>query len=342
MLKQLKIPFLFFAILFVHKVYAQDLHFSQYVNAPLLINPANTGFNPDFDYRIGGNYRNQWASVSTNPYKTMSIWGDAQLFTERFDESWIGVGGAFLQDVAGSGNLTSTKAYASIAYHQMLGLNSLLSGGFNIGFTQKKIDLTKLTFNNQWNGNFFDIAIPSGEPFAYSSTSYLNLNVGINYALFVNDNLYFSTGISVNNINKPNETFFNKNNVNTRVNPRFTYFADATLRVNNVWILNPNFYYSTIGTAKEIVLGGTLQRDLSAENNGSLQLIVGGYYRASDAIIPLIGFDIKNFKLTFNYDATTSSLKAYNQSRGAYEVSVVKNGLYKGKEKNIKCPRVRF
>jgi type IX secretion system PorP/SprF family membrane protein len=342
MLKQLKIPFLFFAILFVHKVYAQDLHFSQYVNAPLLINPANTGFNPDFDYRIGGNYRNQWASVSTNPYKTMSIWGDAQLFTERFDESWIGVGGAFLQDVAGSGNLTSTKAYASIAYHQMLGLNSLLSGGFNIGFTQKKIDLTKLTFNNQWNGNFFDIAIPSGEPFAYSSTSYLNLNVGINYALFVNDNLYFSTGISVNNINKPNETFFNKNNVNTRVNPRFTYFADATLRINNVWILNPNFYYSTIGTAKEIVLGGTLQRDLSAENNGSLQLIVGGYYRASDAIIPLIGFDIKNFKLTFNYDATTSSLKAYNQSRGAYEVSVVKNGLYKGKEKNIKCPRVRF
>ncbi len=342
MLKQLKIPFLFFAILFVHKVYAQDLHFSQYVNAPLLINPANTGFNPDFDYRIGGNYRNQWASVSTNPYKTMSIWGDAQLFTERFDESWIGVGGAFLQDVAGSGNLTSTKAYASIAYHQMLGLNSLLSGGFNIGFTQKKIDLTKLTFNNQWNGNFFDIAIPSGEPFAYSSTSYLNLNVGINYALFVNDNLYFSTGISVNNINKPNETFFNKNNVNTRVNPRFTYFADATLRINNVWILNPNLYYSTIGTAKEIVLGGTLQRDLSSENNGSLQLIVGGYYRASDAIIPLIGFDIKNFKLTFNYDATTSSLKAYNQSRGAYEVSVVKNGLYKGKEKNIKCPRVRF
>lgn len=342
MYKYLKIVSIFFTILFVHKTYSQDLHFSQYYNAPLLINPANTGFNPDFDYRIGGNYRNQWASVSTNPYKTMSIWGDAQLFTERFDESWIGVGGAFLQDVAGSGNLTSTKAYASIAYHQMLGLNSLLSGGFNVGFTQKRIDLTKLTFNNQWNGNFFDIAIPSGEPFAYSSTTYLNLNVGLNYALFVNDNLYFSTGISVSNINKPNETFFNKNNVNTRVNPRYTYFADATLRINDVWILNPNFYYSTIGTAKEILLGGTLQRDLSAENNGSLQLIVGGYYRASDAIIPLIGFDIKNFKLTFNYDATSSSLKTFNQSRGAYEVSIVKNGLYKGKEKNIKCPRVRF
>ena len=31
-------------------VQAQDLHFSQYFNAPLLVNPANTGFNPTFDY----------------------------------------------------------------------------------------------------------------------------------------------------------------------------------------------------------------------------------------------------------------------------------------------------
>ena len=53
---------------------AQDLHFSQYFNAPILVNPANTGFNPDNDYRIGGNYRNQWSAVGS-PYKTMSVWG---------------------------------------------------------------------------------------------------------------------------------------------------------------------------------------------------------------------------------------------------------------------------
>ena len=59
--------------------YAQDLHFSQYFNSPLLVNPANTGFNPDYDFRVGGNYRNQWANVG-NPYKTMSLWGDAKFF----------------------------------------------------------------------------------------------------------------------------------------------------------------------------------------------------------------------------------------------------------------------
>jgi hypothetical protein len=49
---------------------AQDLHFSQYFNAPILVNPANTGFNPDNDYRIGANYRNQWGAVGT-PFKTL-------------------------------------------------------------------------------------------------------------------------------------------------------------------------------------------------------------------------------------------------------------------------------
>ncbi|HEY8915865.1 MAG TPA: type IX secretion system membrane protein PorP/SprF, partial [Chitinophaga sp.] len=42
---------------------AQDLHFSQFFNSPLTTNPANTGFIPDGNYRVGINYRNQWASI---------------------------------------------------------------------------------------------------------------------------------------------------------------------------------------------------------------------------------------------------------------------------------------
>ena len=84
--------------------YAQGLHFSQYFNSPLLINPANTGFNPDYDFRVGGNYRDQWANVG-NPYKTMSAWGDVKLFTNRFENGWVGLGGALYKDVSGSGSL---------------------------------------------------------------------------------------------------------------------------------------------------------------------------------------------------------------------------------------------
>lgn len=56
----------FLLIMFtLYNGYGQGLHFSQYFNSPLLINPANTGFNPDFDYRVGGNYRNQFANVQS-------------------------------------------------------------------------------------------------------------------------------------------------------------------------------------------------------------------------------------------------------------------------------------
>ena len=61
--------------------YGQDLHFSQFYNAPLSTNPANTGFIPDADYRFGLLYRNQWSSIMAMPYKTMSAFADAQLMS---------------------------------------------------------------------------------------------------------------------------------------------------------------------------------------------------------------------------------------------------------------------
>ena len=96
---------------------AQDLHFSQFMNSPLVTNPANTGFIPEGDYRIGVNYRNQWSSIMAIPYKTMSAFGDIQTMNNDDNTGWLGVGGLVLRDVAGSGNLTSTKIYGSVAYH---------------------------------------------------------------------------------------------------------------------------------------------------------------------------------------------------------------------------------
>ena len=129
--------FIFFALLAFASAQAQDLHFSQFFNSPLTTNPANTGFIPDGDYRLGINYRDQWSAVMTVPYKTMSAFGDVQVLKDRFENGWVGLGGVVLHDVAGSGNLTSTKVYGSVAYHQMLGYSSLLSLGFNAGIANK-------------------------------------------------------------------------------------------------------------------------------------------------------------------------------------------------------------
>ena len=142
-------------------LWAQDLHFSQFFNNPLLTNPANTGFIPDADYRLGASYRNQYSNIMAVPYKTMSIFGDAQVFRNKIETGWLGLGGVILRDQAGSGSLTSTKIYGSLAYHQMLGLSSLLTAGFNVGWANKRIDQSLLTFPDQFDGKFFDGSLPS-------------------------------------------------------------------------------------------------------------------------------------------------------------------------------------
>jgi type IX secretion system PorP/SprF family membrane protein len=255
---------------------AQDLHFSQYFNSPLLVNPANTGFTPDGDYRIGVNYRTQWATIS-NPYKTFSVFGDAQLFGNRMENGWVGVGGALLRDVAGTGNLTSTRGFGSIAYHQALGLGSLLSAGFNVGFVNKKIDFNKLTFDSQWNGKFFDISAPTGEPFVANQVNYFTLQAGINYALFPTEDMYLNAGVSVSNINQPKESFFQPSNNDVAIAPRYTGFLNGSFRASEAWIVNPNVYVSKMSTAWEYVAGVNAQRNLSGD--GNTQLILGAYYR---------------------------------------------------------------
>lgn len=320
-------------------VSGQELHFSQYFNNPLIINPANTGFAPDADYRIGGSYRTQFSSIGGTPYKTMSLWGDVQLFNNRFENAWVGIGGALLRDVAGDGTLTATRAFGSAAYHQLLGYNGLLSMGFNIGFVNKRLDISKLNFNSQWNGSFFDISIPSGEPFMFNSTSYFDLQAGINYAYFPTDDLYFNLGFSARNINRPSESFFSPGIGDQRVPNHFTLFVNASYKLNNLWIVNPNLYVNKINNQTQVVMGMNAQRNLSGD--GLTQMIVGLYYRFKDAAIPMVGYQLNDYKITFSYDATVSSLSAANQTRGAYEISLVKTGVF-STGKSVKCPTVKF
>jgi type IX secretion system PorP/SprF family membrane protein len=327
-------------LLSVYMTGAQDLHFSQYFNTPLLVNPANTGFNPDYDFRIGANYRNQWASIG-NPYKTMSAWGDVKMFQNRFENGWMGIGASLMKDVAGSGNLSATHATATIAYHQMLGYNSLLSGGFGLSYVNKRVDVNKLTFDNQWNGKFFDITIPSNEPFANTSASYLDLQMGLNYAYFASDNFYFNAGVSILHINRPRESFFDPTVSNASLARRYTGFLNASIKLQDTWIVNPNIYVSKMGTAWETVLGFNANRNLSGD--GAQQMIFGLYYRNKDAIIPMLGYEVNDLKIIVSYDATVSTLRNLNGSRGAYELSLVKSGVFSSSTgRSVKCPTVRF
>lgn len=319
-------------------VFSQDLHFSQFMNSPLLTNPANTGFIPEGDYRIGANFRNQWSAIMSIPYKTMSAFGDVQI-AER-ENSWMGVGGVIMRDVAGSGNLTSTKVYGSVAYHQMLNLGSLLSLGFNVGWSNKQINVTNLKFPDQFDGHFFDSHLPTSVALASNNINYVDIQAGLNYAYFPDDRTYFNVGISTMHINRPRESFFDEQpGVSNRIPVRHTAFINGSFKLNDQWIINPNSYVSLQAKSYEWLLGANARYNLSGD--GENILIGGLYYRSGDAFIPMVGLGYKDFVFTFTYDATISTLKNYNNSRGAFELSLVKEGLfdqYKGNRREAMCP----
>ena len=328
--------------LFAPAARAQDLHFSQFFNSPLTTNPANTGFLPESDYRIGAHYRSQWTSIPV-PFRTMSIFGDAQVFRDRFETGWVGLGGVILHDKAGSGNLTSTKVYASAAYHQMLGNTGLLSAGFNFGWANKRVDITKFTFDNQWNGQFFDIQVPSGEAFAVNSINYFDLQFGLNYAYFPTDNIYMHAGFSMHHLNRPKETFFaEKPDYDNRISPRYIAFADAMIKLNDQWIISPGGYFTMQAKAMELALG--LHANYNLRGDGEQQLIGGLYMRGGDALIPMIGYQWKNIRFMFSYDATTSAFRNYTNIYGATEFAVLYNGFYdtyQGDKRQTLCPNFR-
>lgn len=328
---------LFMALLILHSsLHAQDLHFSQFMNNPLLLNPANTGFNPDFDYRIGASYRSQWWGLPV-PYKTMSIWGDVQVMRDKFTNGWLGIGGLLLRDVAGSGNLTSTKGYASIAWHQEVGFNSLISGGFNVGFASKFIDITSFRWENQWNGKFFDSNVPIGEQFAYQQIGYLDLQAGLNYAWFPSDNLYLNAGVSLMHLNRPRESFFDEAVSSNRVAMRTNGFVNASVKLNDQWIINPNIYYSYQAGSSELVGGMMAQYSLSTY--GEKQALGGLYLRPGDAAVAMVGMQWKDIRLTFSYDATTSKVRQFNNGNGAIEFSLIKFGTFSGRTpRSTRCP----
>ena len=327
------------ALLFIGLIcHAQDLHFSQFFNAPLLTNPANTGFIPDADYRLGVNYRNQWSSILTSPYKTMSAWGDAQLFRNKFENAWMGIGAAILSDVAGSGGLKSNKFYGSVAYHQMLGNSSLLSAGFNLGYVSKRIDPTAFKFPDQFNGKFFDATIAPGVTFTNLNIDYFDLQVGLNYAYFPQENIYINAGYSIHHVNMPKETFFGDNTDAGKIPMRHIGFVNALLKVHPRVIINPNIYFTTQTNAIELTVGMNANYNLT--EFGESQLIVGLYHRYKDAIIPVIGFETKKTAFTFSYDGTISNLSTFNNFRGGIELSIVKKGFYPGREdRQTMCPK---
>jgi type IX secretion system PorP/SprF family membrane protein len=326
--------------------YSQDLHFSQYYAAPLYYNPANTGlFNAD--WRVGGNYKNQWPwardGKPTN-YRTFSAYADMPFLKEKlFGQDKIGVGIIAATDRAGDGDMTTTRIGISGAYHKSLGNDNrfALSIGICGIYNNKKVDYTALYFDNQWSDFFFDNNVSSGEArTGMENFSYFDLSAGAALSFFPNKKMNFSVGVGMFHLLKPKESFYNGSN---RLGIRPNAIATGFVTFNNRFHIEPSLMWGYQKKAQEYL--ATLLAGYTVVRSGITPqhlVLFGVSGRIKDALIPVVGYQYKTLRVMLNYDVNLSSLTNASRSNGGLEISVVYMG-YKPQTKTrlmIPCPRL--
>ncbi len=322
---------------------AQGIHFSQFDNAPLLLNPANTAFTNSDDYRAGINYRNQYATIPV-PFNTVSGFADFTVRRNENNNSWLGLGVQFWNDKAGVGQLSLNKLQGSLAYHILQGERSSTSFGVAVANVSRSLNFDNLTYDSQWDEFSYNNDLPSMEQTALGKVQYLDVQAGMNFTYNNEDNFFMKLGASVMHLNQAKETFINSSN---RLGMRPIANLEIVYRTSDNYIFKPSIYYTSQKKASELVFGFSgnvnLVRGKSRQfNTQTNEWTHGIYYRLGDALILSTGYKFTNTTLTLSYDRTLSKLTQANSGNGAFELSIISAGRYsryRGDTRTLGCPR---
>lgn len=321
--------------------YAQDPHFSQFFEAPLLRNPSLAGlFNGDV--RVNSVYRSQWGSV-TVPYQTGSFDVEYKQPVGRGND-FVTIGMEILYDRAGTTNFTTSNLLPAINYHKALSgdKNKYLSVGFMGGYVQRNIDRSKITTNNQYDGSGYNPSLSDGESLTQFNYHYWDGSVGASFNSSIagseTDNYFI--GIAYHHFNRPKNSFYV--NPPVELNPKLVFSAGVKFGLDEVSYLTIDGDASKQGSYNEFIAGAMYSYKLGTDaENPDYVVHFGGYLRWKDAFVPMVKIDYNPFAIGFSYDANISQLKTISQSRGGFEISIsyigfVARGSTKGA---MLCPR---
>lgn len=309
---------------------AQDIHFSQFNENPMHLNPAYTGM---FDglFRVHLNYRSQWQSMG-NPYTTVAGAFDFPLMYST-DRAYMAIGGFFFQDKAGDSNYGTFQGLGSVSGIVPLNDYNKLSVGIQGGYAQRSATTAALTWESQYVNGTFDPLAPSNEGNLLTSLPYLDFGAGISYQyrsvagnIMGKDVIELNFGGSVFHLNKPVQNF--QSGIE-RLDMRFVIHSSARLDAPGTrWSFRPSGYYMQQGPiAREIVIGGLarlrIKHGTKITNFFSEQgLGLGVHYRFGDAIIPQVYYDLGDFFLGFTYDVNISKYSAMSKYNGGFEITI--------------------
>ena len=309
-----------FFLIFSNAAIGQDLHFSQFNRTPLFLNPALTG-SFEGDIRVMSIFRNQWQTIPV-PYNSIGASIDYNL-PVRYQKDKLGLGLQAIMDRAGDGRFTTSMFSFSSAYHFTAGSTNpfILSIGGQANWVQRSYDPNRLTFDNQFNGDYFDPTRPIGEQLDRTQLQFFDFNLGTNANFTVKQQHVFNFGFSIAHFHQTQQNFIDIS-TNTLLQKRYNFYLSANISIIEKLKWLPIGFYQLQDGKYEYVLGSGLQYVINNDRTEKLNITLGLSGRLGDAFIPWLHFEKKNISAQLSIDFNTSPLRIASNSYGGIEFSL--------------------
>jgi type IX secretion system PorP/SprF family membrane protein len=296
---------LLLACLILPSLQSQDLHYSQFYNAPLVVNPALTGvFNGD--QRVTFSFRDQGRSLPV-PYLSFTAGYDLNIYPKKSDKSFWGVGGFFNYDKQGDSKLQLLNFNLTGSYSRILNKRNIITIGAMIGYANRGFDPEALTWDTQWdtNTNQFNGSLGSGESFSFESFSFIETGLGLNYRWQKNERTKFDIGVGGFHLTQPQSRF--NDTVDQILPMRFSVYAIHSRELTQKLNIELDAMYQHQDTYREFLVGAYLNFYLNQERGKSRQFRVGGGYKGTaDVFFIKAGVQINELLVAASYDLDLS------------------------------------
>jgi type IX secretion system PorP/SprF family membrane protein len=299
-------------------VTAQDLHFTQFYLNPAQFNPSLEILEPAV-YQVAVGYRDQWVHVPVG-YQTLGA-SFVQKVRPLIRHNWS-IGGLMSRDASGDGSLNWLRIGAQVAASRPISEVWKYSIGASVQTNQRRVDLSKLTFLNQWNGDLFDAGAPTKE--LLSDQSQLRADLGLGVSLGWQDSYSrsaFRIGFSGLHLNRPELGFSAQRPYHLPI--RYTLLSTANRQVGEMTDLQ---FYGLIqhsARAWEVLAGAGIRQIISTGPGNSLAVGFSTGFRLGDAIFPALQVVRNNWIFGLSYDINVSGFQTATQRRGGFELVVV-------------------
>jgi len=287
----------------------QDLHYSQFYNAPLTISPGLTGiFNGD--ERVTVSFRDQGRSIPV-PYTTFTVGYDRKFLPKKiYDHKGFFSGGAFFNyDRQGDSNLQLLNINLTGSYTLIVNNNNLLTFGAALGYANRGFDPDALIWDNQWDqATSTFLGGPSGEDWEFESFGFIETALGINYRWQKTERTKFDLGVGGWHITTPS-TDFSTRTAEESLPMRLSFYGIYSKELNTKLDLQLDAMYQMQQDYRELLFGAYANFYLNQQRGKNRQFRAGlGYKTNPSVLFAKFGFQINEIFVAASYDFDGSDL----------------------------------